>query len=103
MTCPLRITLRVPLLRRPWPAGMQGRRPCPVCGEQWMPSGQSYWPCHPGCLVPEQQIAEVLRALERREVALMAVYAAWRRYGMDDRYARAVLDAGRARQERMTG
>lgn len=100
MTCPLRITLRLPLLARPWPAGMIGRRPCPVCAAPWTPPPQSRWPCHPGCLVPEEQVDRVLGAIERREVAVMAVYAAWLRHGLDVRYARAVLDAGRARRER---
>jgi hypothetical protein len=95
------ITLRVPLRTVPWPAGQHGQRPCPVCGKPWTPGAQSYWPCHPGCIAPEAEVEAVLEAVDRGEVELQDVYAAWRAdHGMTDRYARQILDAARSRRER---
>jgi hypothetical protein len=40
----------LPLLDEPWPPGRSEPRPCPVCGERWIPWAHSVLPCHARCL-----------------------------------------------------
>lgn len=43
----------IPLRAEPWPIGGHAARPCPVCGDGWVPWAGSLLPCHGRCLYDE--------------------------------------------------
>lgn len=66
--------LRMPL-RDPWPLGKHESRPCPVCGESWIPWPGSRLPCHGRCLLTDEGIELVHNAWKTDPTASAQVIA----------------------------
>jgi hypothetical protein len=62
--------MRIPLRDEPWPPGLNGPIPCPVCGKPWWPWAGSVLPCHGRCLfTDEEELAIVADPRTFREIA----------------------------------
>ena len=62
--------MRMAMRETPWPQGKHPSRPCPVCGQGWVPWAFSLLPCHGRCLF---RVGEQLTILfDPRQVRLVA-------------------------------
>lgn len=64
------MTPLIPLRKEPWPKGRNAVRPCPVCGDPWIPWADSMLPCHAACLFgPEDRRAMMEDPRTDREIS----------------------------------
>ena len=76
-------------------------KPCATCGLTMQVPNSGILDVHPGCLLSVEDQERILDAIDAKQVTVRDALVELQALGLGQKYAQAVIDAARARRERV--